>query len=185
MKKRALLVLWGCLLAQVLGLGAAAGEETGGIRVTMPSEGAGVLTLYQVGEEIEGGYRILEAFGGGAVEQEDALSPHFAKLLAGVDVQGGWSQTMDKENSAEFNYLPRGLYLLVQSQAEAGAAVVRPFLLSVPMDGQWYVRSYPDPQPIYLENPRTGQHPGPILGAVGMVVTGVALAVCAGSRRRK
>ncbi len=185
MGKRFFLAVVSWVLIWIVPLQALAEEETGGIRVTMPGEGASVLTLYRVGEEAEGGYRILDAFGGGMVQKKDAYSPHLAKLLAGEAAEGGYSQTMDKENSAEFNYLTRGLYLLVQSQAEAGASSVRPFLLSIPFEGQWYVRSYPDPQPIFVESPKTGQHPAPILGALVMVASALGLAVCAGSRRRK
>ena len=185
MGKRMMLMVVAVMLVTGMPLRAGAAEETGGIRVTMPSDGAGVLTLYQVGEKTEEGYRILESFGGGVVREEDAVSPHLAKLLVGMATEGGISLTMDKENSAEFNYLGRGLYLLVQSEAEAGASTIRPFLLTIPFEGQWFVHAYPDPKVYYTEIPATGQHPAPILGAIGMVATGIGLAVCVGKRRIK
>ena len=183
--------LWALALLPALCLPGKAQEETGGILVTMPqvgtAEGAGggVLTLYYVGSETEDGYRITEAFGGGLVRQEDALSVHLARLLA--DMTSGTEGTawdLEAGSTAEFPYLTRGLYLLVQTEAEAGASVIRPFLMPVPLEGQWYIHASPEPARVLVESPKTGQHPAPILGAVGMVLSSIGLAICVRGHRK-
>ncbi len=178
-------------LALVLSLAvsAAAAEQTGSIRVTLksgdsPMMGATV-TLFRVGERCEDGFRLIAAFGGGIVRYEDALSPHLAQWLVQMEGEEGLTRILDADGSANFSRLTEGLYMLVQNSTVEDFFPIMPFLMILPYEGQWDVDAYPYTQVIHTENPATGQHPAPILGAVGMVVSGVGLAFCVGRKRRK
>lgn len=185
MRKPMMQAIFLLLALPVLTLTAVAEEETGGLRVTIPGEGSCTVTLYYVAEQVGEDYRITEAFGGGMVRGEDALSPHLANLLLSLRGEAGDAQRTDGENSVEYPYLPRGLYLVAQSEAESGASAIVPFLMPIPFQGQWYVHAYPEPQRLILESPKTGDHPGPILGAIGMVASSLGLSICAARRRKR
>lgn len=173
------------MLLPLLGLRVMAAEETGSIRVTMQrgeKTVGGAVTLYRVGEPIPEGYRLSADFGGGIVREEDAQSPHLAQWLAEMAGQQGVSRSLE-DGTAEFNRLEQGLYLLVQTQTQAGYLAVKPFLIELPCEGKWNVQAYPKTQS--AEIPATGQSPLPILGGIGMVLSSIGLALCAGRGRKK
>lgn len=188
MGKRFLGVMLAVLLLPVLCLPARAAEE-GSIQVILRSGETplvgGTVTLFRVGERAEDGYRIGDAFGGGFVRHEDALSPHLAQWLSQMEGEPGMTRILDSDGSADFSHLEEGLYLLVQNGAVEDFFPIMPFLMILPYEGQWNVQAYPYTQQVYTECPRTGQHPAPILGAVGMVVSSFGLAMCAEARRKK
>lgn len=160
--------------------------QTGSIRVTVEEEGRagdGTVILFRVGDQVEDGYRILDAFGGGLVKMEDALSSHLARWLAELEGGEGTAKLLDEEGSALFSGLEEGLYLLVQ--AEEGEQPIQPFLVTIPYAGQWNVYAYPNTWKIDTESPATGQHPAPLLGALGMVLTSVGLVLCVKGKQRK
>ena len=160
--------------------------QTGSIRVTVKEEGRsgdGTVILFWVGDRVEDGYRIKEAFGGGLVRMSDALSPHLARWLAEIEGGEGTARLLDADGNALFSDLEEGLYLLVQ--AEEGERPIQPFLVTGPYAGQWNVYAYPNTWRITTEPPATGQHPAPILGALGMVLTSVGLVLCVKGKQRK
>ena len=182
--------MWAAVLAVMLlpglGLRAMAAEETGSIRVTMQrgeKTVGGAVTLYRVGEPIPEGYRLTADFGGGIVREEDAQSPYLAQWLAEMAGEQGASRSLE-DGTAEFTRLERGLYLVVQTETEAGFLAVKPFLVELPCQGQWNVHAYPKTQQA-AALPATGQSPLPILGGIGMVLSSIGLALCAGRRRKK
>lgn len=174
------------LLLPWLGIEARA-VQTGSIQVTVEkTEGApraGTVVLFRVGDRVEDGYRIVEAFGGGLVKMEDAFSPHLARWLAEMEGGEGIPRHLDADGKAFFSNLTEGLYLLVQ--AKEGERPIQPFLVTIPYAGQWDVYAYPNTWRITTEAPATGQHPTPILGALGMVLTSVGLVLCVGGKRGK
>ena len=185
MFRRMWAVVLAVMLLPLLGLRTMAAEETGSIRVTMQrgeKTVSGAVTLYRVGEPIPEGYRLAADFGGGIVRQEDAQSPYLAQWLAEMAGQQGMSRSLE-DGTAEFTRLEPGLYLLVQTETEDGYLAVKPFLVELPCQGQWNVHAYPKNQAAEL--PATGQSPLPILGGIGMVLSSVGLALCAGRRRKK
>lgn len=189
MGKRIFGVMLAALLLPVLCLSAKAAEREGSIQVIVKSGETplmgGTVTLFRVGVPTEDGYRIVDPFGGGFVRHEDALSPQLAQWLAQMEGEPGMSRILDADGSADFSHLEAGLYLLVQNGTVEDFFPVMPFLMMLPYEGQWNVQAYPYTQQVYTECPRTGQHPGPFLGALGMVVSGIGLAVCIGPIRRK
>lgn len=188
MLRRMWTVLFAVMLLPYLGMQAAA-AEMGSIRVTLQKDGeavpGGTVVLHRAGQRVSDGYRIVDAFGGGIVREEDAMSPHLAKWLVELGGDMGTAQAVDAGGSVEFTGLEEGLYLLVQTESGGDFQTVRPFLVTLPYEGQWNIQAYPKAQKIVTEPPATGQHPAPLLGAMGMVVAGVGLVLCVDGKRRK
>lgn len=180
------MILFTSVIVIALGAPVQAAEQLGTIAVSIDSGLTDVtarrLVLFRVGEETEGGYRITEEFGGGLVFQEDALSPHLARMLSQSQGGSGSFRMVDADNTCRFTLVEPGLYLLME---EGENPMILPCMTAVPQNGSWEVRAYPVVRYFAQENPSTGQHPAPILGAIGMVLSGIGLAICAGVRRKE
>lgn len=155
-------------------------EAAGGgkIRVFMeygvPAEG-GEVALYYVAEPMEGGYRLESIYGGGMIREEDACSVELAQWLADRTGTGGVSCNLDETGCAEFPELTEGLYLVVQRQAPEGWQCTAPFLIPVPLYGEWEILACPKQGTLLTQSPRTGQHPAPMFAAMGLVLSGMGL----------
>ncbi len=145
----------------------------------------GALTIYRAGTPTEEGYRIAEGFGGGMVKQEDALSPHLAQWLAETQGVPGKTINLDVDGNVAFSNLEDGLYLITQTERMDGFYPIRPFLVQIPEQGQREIWAEPKTEPIVMDNPQTGQPIGPLLGAMGLVASGVGLYLCVDNKRRK
>lgn len=171
----------------VLAAPAAAAEETGSIRVTLQNGETvvpdGAVSLYRVGSLVDGDFWLTEEFGGGIIQQEDALSPALAGWLAET-AEGGTQQELDEEGSAAFSGLPAGLYLLVQTVRSTGYHRMEPMTVMIPCQYQWHVQAYPKTQEIIYEIPSTGQPLAPYVGAAGMVLSSGGLLLCGVKKRR-
>lgn len=168
---------------------AAAASETGTIRVALRTWGgtvsSGAVTLYKAGESVPGGYRLCDCFGGGFLAEEDAMSGALARYLAEEAGQEGTTRLLDADGCTEFTGLEEGLYLLVQSEETEGYYAMTPFLVALPYEGEWIVEAAPKMRRLPEEQPQTGQHPAPILAAMGLVLSGVGLVLCADRKHRK
>lgn len=175
----------------VLGAGARANaaERSGKIRVSLDAGELpvtnGAITLYQVGTPAPDGYRITEGFGGGIVKEADATSSHLAQWLAETAGEAGRTLYLDVDGNVTFSNLEEGLYLVMQTERMDGFYPIKSFLVTLPSDGQWEVQAYPKTEPIVIENPQTGQPIAPLLGAMGLVASGVGLYLCVDGRRKK
>ena len=182
-------IFFAAVLAVGLSLPAEAAQGEGSILVSLDAGELpvlnGAMTLYTVGVPVEGGYHMVEAFGGGFVRQEDAQSLQLAQWLAENAEEGGRTVNLDVDGNVSFSNLEDGLYLLVQTERMDGFYPVKPFLLTVPGEAGREVRAKPQTEPIVAENPRTGQPITPLLGAMGLVISGVGLYLCAESKRKK
>lgn len=174
-------------MAAALAVPARAAEETGTIRVTLQNGETlvpdGAVSLYLVAEPMDGDYRLTDTFGGGVIRGGEALSPALARWLGEMTGTEGWEKELDGLGSAEYRDLDEGLYLLVQSRRSTGYFTMEPMLVQIPCQGQWHVQSYPMMQEITL--PPTGDSPLPLLGAVGMLLSGTGLVICNRAMRRK
>lgn len=184
--------LGGLLLAAAVVLGggiSANAAEGGSIQVSLDAGELpvtnGAITLYQVGIPMTGGYRITEVFGGGIVKKEDAQSEHLALWLA--ESAGGTGRTlgMDVEGDVTFSNLQDGLYLVVQTERMDGFYPVNPFLVELSEDSGREVHAFPKTEPIMIDNPQTGDPFTPLLGAMGLVASGIGLYLCVDNRRKK
>ena len=186
--KRGILAL--LLTAAVLSLSATAGAaalkgsveiqlEVGDLPVTN-----GAVTMYLVGVPVEGGYRLLDRYGGGVVRSEDTESGNLAYWLSELS-DGGKELLLDVDGRVVFSGVEPGLYLLEQTRRMDGFYPFRAFLAEVPAGGQWTRRFEPMVIPITDEPPCTGDVTT-YLAVLSMALSGSGL-VCCGiwGRKRK
>ena len=146
----------------------------------------GEVTVYYVGVPSEDGYRITAEFGGGMVKGEDASSPLLARWLTHTEGKVGVTQALDADGKTIFVGMPDGLYLLEQTQQTEGYYPMEPRMVSIPSNGERDVLIEQNAEPIMPEeSPRTGDHLNPAFSAMLMVLTGCALVVFAGKRRKE
>lgn len=167
---------------------AMAAEQYGSVRVKLDAEDLavtnGAVTLYQVGNRVEEGYRITESFGGGIIRQADADSVNLAQWLAESAAEAGITRLLDADGCAVFSELEEGLYMLVQTERMDGFYPILPILLSVPQESSWDLEIYKKPVPVVTEIPKTGQSPAPFLGVLGMLLSASGLLLCSKKSRK-
>ena len=167
----------------------AAAEKRGSIQVNLETGDMpvinGAVTLYQVGIEVEDGYRITEGFGGGIVRQDEADSQKLAQWLAESAGENGMSLLLDADGTAVFTELEEGLYILVQTERVDGFYPIYPVLLTVPSEDQWNIEICREPVPVVTELPKTGQSPIPYFGVLGMILSSLGLLVCVRKNRKQ
>ena len=178
--KRGILAL--LLTAAVLSLSATAGAaalkgsveiqlEVGDLPVTN-----GAVTMYLVGVPVEGGYRLLDRYGGGVVRSEDTESGNLAYWLSELS-DGGKELLLDVDGRVVFSGVEPGLYLLEQTRRMDGFYPFRAFLAEVPAGGQWTRRYEPMVIPITDEPPCTGDVTT-YLAVLSMALSGGGLVCC-------
>lgn len=188
MMKKIWQMLWTVVLMAVMVLSAEA-ATTGSIRLRLDVGELpvinGAFTMYRVGTPISDGYRIQEAFGGGFVRREDAVSPHLAQWLNAMEGKTGNTILMDIDGNVVFSDVEEGLFLLVQTEKTDGFYPVQPFLVTVPGEGKRNVNIVLQPLPMVADSPPTGQDPTPYIGAVGLVISLAGLMLCTGGIKRR
>lgn len=146
----------------------------------------GEVTLYRVGEAVDGGYQLSTELADWIVEESEIFDVELAKWMAKNTTEEGISETISDSGTAEFTCLDAGVYLLVQTEAAPGHGAFSPFLVVLPMSGpQWEVTTCPKVDKLTGENPKTGTPPAPLLGAMGMVISGLGLAGCIERKKKK
>lgn len=145
----------------------------------------GEVALYPVGIPSGKDFLLAADFGGGMVKQEDVSSDALAAWLAELADTEGLKRLLDADGRACYSNLPDGLYLLRQTQAEEGQTEFAPMLVSIPWEGSWTVGVFPMNRRIVTESPQTGQFMSPLLGAMGIVLSVLALGACLDRFRRK
>ena len=171
----AVVVLMGMVL--VLPVRAA---QRGMLQVTLDygdSAARAAVALQYVAEETQGDYRLTEAFGGGIIRRADVHSPDLARWLY-LKAGEGTVRILDADCSALFTDLEAGLYLLTQTEVPEGWFPAEPVLIPIPLDGQWEVLANPKTAQLLTPSPQTGQHAWPMLGAMGLVLSGTGLYFC-------
>ena len=176
------------MLAALLSLSVSAGasELKGSVEVKLDAGELpvinGAVTIYLVGIPIEGGYRLLDRYGGGIVRAEDVGSSNLAYWLREL-AGSGQELLLDVDGRVVFSGIEEGLYLVEQTQRMDGFYPFRAVLAEVPADGQWTRRFAPAVFPITDEPPCTGDVTI-YLAALGMLLSGGGL-VCCGIWNRK
>lgn len=186
MRRLAGVLVWLLTLSGMV-LQAGAAERTGSIRVQMTygeQQPWGSVALHYLGEPVQGDFRLRESLGGGIICREDVQSPELAQWLSQRTGEGE-VRYLDADGCGEFTGLTEGLYLLTQTEAPEGYACADPFLIPIPLDGQWEVLACPKISMILTESPKTGQHPAPLIGAMGLILSGMGLWLCVEKLRKK
>lgn len=188
MVRKMMCVLFAAALLLSISTQANAAEETGSIRISLDTGELpvtnGAVTLYRVGVKTSDGYRITDTFGGGMVKEGDATSPHLAQWLAETEDVYGKTLLLDVDGNAVFSNLGEGLYMAVQTERMDGFHPFKPFLVALPSEGEWDILISPMINPIVTQLPQTGQHPAPIIGFFGMLLSGTGLILCWITKRK-
>ena len=184
--KRGIMVLLGMVLALGLSQPAKGAEMRGSVEIKLDAGELpvtnGAVTMYLVGVPDEGGYRLLDRYGGGVVRSEDVHSGNLAYWLREL-AGSGKELLLDVDGRVVFSGVEEGLYLLVQTQRMDGFYPFRAFLAEVPAGNQWTRRYEPAVMPITDEPPCTGDMTLP-LAILSMALSGGGL-VCCGLWNRK
>lgn len=186
MARRMITLAMTVLLGAVLTLPVRAAQK-GIVQVMLDygdSAARAAVALQFVAEEVQGDYRLTEAFGGGILRGEDIHSPELARWLY-ASAGEGTVRILDADGSALFTDLEEGLYLLTQTEVPEGWFPADPVLIPIPMDGQWEVQAYPKTAEFLVPPPKTGQQAWPMLGAMGLVLSGMGLYFCLEKLRKK
>ena len=184
--KRGILAL--LVTAAVLALSITAGASETGCSVEVKLDAGelpvtnGAVTLYRVGVPTDGGYRLLDRYGGGVVRSEDISSGNLARWLSEL-ADSGREQLLDVEGRVVFSQVEEGLYLVRQTQRMDGFWPFRVFLAEVPA-GQGVLSYEPVVQPITEEPPCTGDLTI-YLSVLGMALSGGGLMCCGIWDRKK
>ena len=184
--KRGIMAL--LVTAAVLALSITAGASETGCSVEVKLDAGelpvtnGAVTLYRVGIPTDGGYRLLDRYGGGVVRSEDISSGNLARWLSEL-ADSGREQLLDVEGRVVFSQVEEGLYLVRQTQRMDGFWPFRVFLAEVPA-GQQVLRYEPVVQPITEEPPCTGDLTI-YLSMLGMALSGGGLMCCGIWDRKK
>ena len=170
------LMVIGTLLS--LSIRAGASEMKGSVEVKLDTGELpvtnGAVTMYLVGVPIEGGYRLLDRYGGGVVRSEDAGSGNLAYWLSELS-DGGKELLLDVDGRVVFSGVEPGRM--------DGFYPFRAFLAEMPADNQWTRCFEPMVLPITDEPPCTGDATT-YLAVLSMALSGGGL-VCCGIWGRK
>ena len=133
----------------------------------------GTVSLHRVGKKVEQGYHLTDGLANWFVEKGELDSKGWAQWLRqSSDGEKTVHQIAD-ETGVTFSDLEEGVYLVAQTEAAPGYTPFEPFLLAIPDGNAWDIIARP--KLIALgESPRTGDHPAPIIGAMGV---GLSVAV--------
>lgn len=188
MFRKIICTLFALLSLPMLTVPGRASRQEGSIRVCPDWGGdmvsGGSVTLYRVGEPVVGGYRLTDGLADWTVWEEDVFSREVRDWLLGQNPSGGICVEVAPITGALFSGLAAGLYLAVQDHPAPGFAVFSPVLIGLPQDGFWDIGL--NPQVIRdTESPQTGDHPAPIIGAMGIGFSVAALMVLLDSRKDK
>ena len=178
--KRGMLLLLALAALLSLSVSAGASEMKGSVEVKLDAGELpvinGAVTIYLVGVPIEGGYRLLDRYGGGIVRAEDIGSRNLAFWL-GELTDSGRELLLDVDGRVVFSGVEEGLYLVEQTQRMDGFYPFRSFLAEVPSGGRWTRRFEPMVNPITDEPPCTGDITL-YLGTLAMLLSGSGLVAC-------
>ena len=178
--KRGIMILLMLAAVMSLSVSAEATEMKGSLEVKLDAGELpvinGAVTIYLVGVPIEGGYRLLDRYGGGIVRAEDVGSRNLAFWL-GELTDSGRELLLDVDGRVVFSGVEEGLYLVEQTQRMDGFYPFRAFLAEVPSGGRWMQRFEPAVLPITDEPPCTGDLTL-YLGTLGMILSGGGLVAC-------
>ena len=181
-------VFWLLALVLVLAQPTAAAENRGSVKIDLDTGELpvtnGAVTLYQVAEPTDEGYRVLDYYGGGTVRYQDAVSENLAMYFSEL-ADAGRELLLDVDGQAVFTGLEAGLYLVRQTERTDGFYPFRPFLLRLPTKGQWDLKRTPAISPITTGCPQTADSGKLTIGLWGMGLSGLGLVLCAWPKKRE
>lgn len=183
---RKIVCLFGAVcLVMAAGLPVFAAERRGTITVLPEWKGeavtGGLVQLFRVGSAVPEGLQLTDGLANWTVREEEGNSRILLNWLA-ENVKEGLCGSVE-ERGAAFSGLKEGVYLVLQQEPQEGYIPFTPFLVQLPDGDQWEVLV----QPAMIRdsvNPQTGDHPAPIIGAMGIGLSAAILMVLVDERKK-
>lgn len=155
----------------LVGLPARAEQELGSICVIpdwceIPVTG-GTVTVQNVGKPVQGGYTVTDGLADWMVWEDELGSDMVLNLALANKQAAGATNPVERGMGAVFQGLEAGVYLISQKEAAEGYSAFAPFLMVVPSVSGWNLTASPDVISLG-ESPKTGDHPAPIIAAMGI-----------------
>ncbi len=171
MFRRILCILSAAGMLLVVGHPAVAAEQRGTVSVYAQWGGqtvsGGSMTIYRMGEAVAGGYALTDGLATWTLWDRELETGEFRNWILELPRTGGVTQKLEGKEGAVFRNLEDGLYLLVQEKPAAGFLTAEPVMLRIPDGEQWSIQ-VAVPLMRDGESPKTGDHPAPIIGAMGL-----------------
>lgn len=187
MLRKCICLLWAICVVMGTGSRARAEERVGSIQILPEWCGTpvvgGTVSVSRVGERWENGFVLTDGLANWQVEESDFLSNDWLMWLAQKNTGNETVKTVEDETGAVFTDLEEGLYLVKQVRTDWQFSSFNPFFLIIPDGENWDI--YRAPKVISQgESPRTGDHPAPIIGAMGIGLTVAVMMVLMDGRKK-
>ena len=146
---RQIVMLFLILVLLIQGVIPVCAAQTGSIAVTLEDKKnqklvtGGEITLYQVAalviQDNKAGYKYVNGFEDCGISLEDLSDSGLAEKLdqKRPDTACGTAKPVDEQGQVKYTDLEEGLYLLVQTKKSEGYEMIRPFLVSLPMETEY------------------------------------------------
>lgn len=180
MLKRCICFMWAVIVVLTGAGRAEAAQNRGTIRITpqwcgFPVMG-GTVSLRCVGTVTEEGFYLTDGLADWSVSEEELDSGLWVSWISEKHSGKQFISGIDGENGAVFTSLEEGIYLAEQVAWDPQYQPFEPFFLIVPEGENWDVCRTPDVVG-NGESPKTGDHPAPIIGAMGIGLSVACLMV--------
>ena len=178
MRRRWICLLWA--MAMVLTAAGKAEAAQGSIRIAPQWCGSAVaggsVSLRYVGTITEEGYYLTDGLADWSMSGEELESGEAISWISRHHTGQQLIKQIDGEWGAVFTDLEKGVYLVQQLEWDPQYLPFEPFFLTVPEGESWDVHR--EPKVVRNgESPRTGDHPAPIIGAMGIGLSVACLMV--------
>ena len=145
----------------------------------------GSVTVSRVGIASGTDYQITGKTGNWFIAADELFLPETVTWIRKHAKAKEITQEANEEGVFRFSGLGEGLYLVTQNKAQEAYAPFQPFLVELPVGGEvWKAEAYPQVHPISSENPKTADHPAPIIAAMGLALSASVLFLLVDGRRK-
>ena len=170
----------------VVGIPARA-ERRGSVRIIPDWCGqavvGGTVSVQSVGKQVENGYALTDGLADWIFHEEEIRSGAALDWVGEVYRGQGTIRPVTEGDGVVFTDLEPGVYLISQGEAAAGYQSFRPFLLALPSESGWDVTVEPDLISLG-DAPKTGDHPSPLIAAMGISFLVAVLMIICGREKR-
>ena len=158
----------------------AGAEQRGSIRIIPDWCGqavaGGTVAVQSVGKRVEDGYALTDGLADWVFREDEMDSGAALEWIREAYRDQGISKPVTGESGVLFPDLKPGVYLISQGEPAAGYGPFRSFLLTLPSESGWNLTVEPDLISLG-DSPKTGDHPSPMIAAMGISFLAAVLMV--------
>lgn len=179
MLRKIICIVWAVCVVTGFSITAQA-AQTGVVRIIptwcgQPVSG-GTVSVSRIGIRTKEGIQMTDGLANWVVEEQSLYADPDQDWLIQMFGEDEQSRPVKEETGAVFHDLQEGIYLVQQSKADTEQYSFAPFFLSVPESDSWEIIRHP-PLIRTGEAPKTGDHPAPIIAAMGLGLSAAVLMV--------